>query len=360
MTLLNDQVTHVRAGYDEISDAPLHLKRQWRSRLLAAYSQKRQVYAEANAAYQARFQVFERRTWEGLIIVGGLLILATLAFLINTWMGSHAVRTVGIWLLTGGCLAALPLALLRAWYWRQRPQPPLHPLHANLFPPLLPAWKQALIGQLPSTTADFGAIGEYDFIHHLQQKLDDSHYIISRLRQKQGDDVDVTVVGPSGLWVFEVKYWSGRIVWQNGQWQHEKNHRNNASPSIITQPPDEQWRRMTADVARSIQYRAPQLVSRFLTHISAKGGVVFTHKEATYAIAPGCPAAWGNIATWERRLVSAPKVPGWDERVTLTVLDALLARHHQVVEPGTPKSMHQVSQQLVAQTEKRLASWHVL
>lgn len=54
--------------------------------------------------------------------------------------------------------------------------------------------------------------GEHDFVRQLQRVLDSSHYIIYRLQQKRSDDIDVTVVGPTGIWVFEVKYWAGSIT----------------------------------------------------------------------------------------------------------------------------------------------------
>lgn len=363
MTLLDNRVSDLCAGYDEICDAHIRLKRKWRDRLLMAYGQKRLTYDAARKEYLNHLHTVRRQVQRGLPVTGGMVILAILLLFLNAWVIKNSlIQLVAFFLIGIGLLAGFGLAMLWVWQMTQHPQPPPHPLHSNLIPPLLPSWKRALQGQLPPVMEYDGAAGEYAFVRQLQQGLNDSHYIIYRLQQKQGDDVDVTVVGPGGVWVFEVKYWSGAIMWQDGQWQRQQTYyesggtRATKNP-VVTQPPDEQWQRMASDVAKSIRVRAPQLVSRFLTGIRAQGGVVFTHEKATYHIASGCPVAWGTPSTWVRQIATAPRIPGWDERVTFTVLDALLTRHHQVVKPAALKSLQAIGKRLVDQAETSLAAW---
>ena len=363
MTLLNNDVSDICSGFDEIVNAHVGLKEKWRDPLMAAYGQKRLNYHAARKEYQLRGEALKQQTHRGLALIGMLFFLALLAFFIDFWfLGSGVVIGFGLPLAGIGVLTGLYLVWKRRQYKSQSPQPPPHPLQTNLIPPLFPVWKQALRGQLPSNKAYDGAEGEHDFVRQLQRTLDSSHYIIYRLQQKRGDDIDVTVVGPTGIWVFEVKYWSGSIMWQDGQWRRQQTYYETGGVPVtknpvVKQSPDEQWQRMAVDVAKSVRIHAPQLVSRFLTNIRSQGGIVFTHPNATLHIAAGCPCEWGNISKWTPKLMNAPRIKGWDERTTFVILDILLTRHHQVTPTTSQKSMYTVGKRLIQQKEADLMTW---
>jgi len=363
MTLLNNNVSDICSGYDEIMNAHVRLKEKWRDPLMAAYGQKRLKYNQARKEYQSRGEALKRQARQSLAFVGLLFFLAVVAFFVDFWfLDSGILMGLGLPLAGIGVLAGLYVTWKWWRYKSQVPQPPAHPLQSNLIPPLLPIWKQSLNGRLPSNKEYDGADGEHDFVRQLQRVLDSSHFIIYRLQQKRGDDIDVTVVGPTGIWVFEVKYWAGSITWQDGQWRRQKTYYETGGVPVTENPvvrqgPDEQWRRMAADVAKSIRNHDLQLVSRFLTNIRSQGGIVFTHPKATYHIAADCPCEWGNILHWTRKLASAPRIKGWDDRTTFLVLDALLTRHHQVMAVASQKSMYEVGKRLIRQEEEDLAAW---
>ena len=223
-------------------------------------------------------------------------------------------------------------------------------------------WQEKLCGRLPAEMPYDGAIGEYQFVRRLTRSPAESSFVIYRLQQRPGDDLDVTVVGPKGVWVFEVKYWSGTIGWRNGRWFRVKSRRGAGGarapePVEVGQPPDQQWRRMTHEVEQTLRFRVPWLVARLPSLTRIRGGVVFTHPGASYDVAPDCPFEWGPIVYWVQQLGRAAVVPGLNERVVLQVLDALLARHREVAETGALLSMDVHAARLVQETEARLAEW---
>src|SRR4030065_609996 len=196
---------------------------------------------------------------------------------------------------------------------RVMPDPPLHPFKSSLVGPLLPLWLEGIRGQLPAEKAYEGAPGEYHFIARLQI-LDPSSFVIYRLQQQPGDDIDVTIVGPRGVWVFEVKYLKGTIRWRDGVWTQRKTyHRRSGLPVTEIKDTgeayDQQWRRMADSIEETIRRRALETVERVPKVTRVRGGIVFTHPQGKYDIPPGCPFNWGVIPFWLEKLHSVPEVP---------------------------------------------------
>jgi hypothetical protein len=174
-------------------------------------------------------------------------------------------------------------------------------------------------------------------------------FIIHGLRQRQGDDVDVTVVGPIGIWVFEVKFWSGPISYRNGKWDYGGQHPERQ------QDPDKQWRRMADDVATTLLRRDGFLCFRVPEFKEIHGGIVFAYPGARPDIV-GCPAKWGTTKHWQERLMKAEFSPRIDEADVLAVLEALLSQH-QGVEPERIRSMEAYAEQIVQESVARLDAW---
>jgi hypothetical protein len=243
-----------------------------------------------------------------------------------------------------------------------RPEHPLRGrLRARLFPSLLPHWRQGIVRRVPPGKPYEGVVGERRFVQALRRSRAPG-YVLYRLRQRPGDDVDVVVVGPSGIWVSEVKYWSGWIVSQNGGWSREKTYyapggRLVTEPREVSQPPDQQWKRMADDVAETLRRRDGQLLARIPSLTQIRGGLAFTHDEASYEIAEDCPFAWGRIGLWEEQLADAPRLADLRERDVLQVLDALLGRHSEFSEQNEVLSMEAYAEDLVRAAEARLADW---
>jgi hypothetical protein len=296
--------------------------------------------------------------WLSVALIVAVLLLLSGLLLETPWL-SALLMSMGL---------AVSAAVGGIGFWQfllAAPTRPEHPLHgrlrARLFPSLLPRWRQGLVGRFPPGKPYEGVVGERRFVQALQRSKAPG-YILYRLRQRPGDDVDVVVVGPSGVWVFEVKYWSGRIVWKNGGWYREKSYyapggRLVTEPREVSQPPDQQWRRMADDVAETLRRRGRQLLARIPSLIQIRGGLAFTHDKASYEIATDCPFAWGGIGLWQQQLAKTPGLDGLGERDILQVLDALLARHSEFNGQGDVLSMEAYAEDLIRGVEARLAAW---
>ncbi len=364
MTILNNDVTDILTGYHTVQNADTTLKRKWRRRLLESYARERQRYEHKRQLLQQEQQARKQKAFTGFATAGWILVAGFLAFLLGSFANNEATRwfdLTGLLLVLAGLVTA---GIIFITVWRvdlETAVPPPHPLKIDLASQAMPAWRHALTGSLPAEKAYDGATGEYAFIHRMEQVLDDNHFILYRVQQKRGDDVDVMIVGPKGIWIFEVKYWSGTLTWSHGHWQREKSFYDSqgnlvTEPRPISQPPDKQWERMVADVNLTIDRRAPQQVAKFLTFIVGKGGVAFTHPQASYQIGPTCPVELGDIDYWANRLAAAPEIRGWTEQTTFSILDALLTRHHQVINDGSPVSMNAIARQHLRKIETELAT----
>jgi hypothetical protein len=235
---------------------------------------------------------------------------------------------------------------------RTASEPPEHPLRGDLktrlLESLVPDWHQCLEG-LWAPEDRPGDRGENAFVKSLQQMDLPACFIVHGLRQRQGDDVDVTVVGPIGLWVFEVKFWRDKIGYYNGSWHYDPPHLERR------QAPDKQWERMAKDVKNTLLAHDMFLLSRVPEFETIQGGIVFASPDATLDILD-CPVKWGKMADWHKRLANVAPNPQVDEADVLAVLDALLTQHHGVELKGV-RSMQGSAQQLVREAEARLEAW---
>lgn len=172
------------------------------------------------------------------------------------------------------------------------------------------------------------------------------------------------MVGPKGIWVFEVKYWSGEITWQNGRWSRKKAYYETGRIPVeetieVNQPPDQQWRRMVDEVTKILRQQARQLVFTTPDLVKIQGGLVFTHPKATYHIPrQGLFFEWGDSAFWAEQLKTAPLVADLSERKILQVVEVLLARHQELNKSNfATYSMVARAEQLIQEAETKLGAW---
>jgi len=195
------------------------------------------------------------------------------------------------------------------------------------------------------------------------EKLEMNGYILHRLVQKVGDDLDLVLIGNKGLWLFEVKYWSGTIIHEQGQWHQEKRYflrggvgQTNLRP--VSQPPETQWKRMRDDLVYTLTRHAPNLVKDHLAIKDIQGGVVFTHPSAEIEIPKGAGFNWGNIPFWIQFLQDAPvKEEFCDERLCLMITEIILNRHNIIEKDSILQSMSDYVEQIVAQEEIKIKNW---
>lgn len=364
MQLVNNEVTDVWEGYNCIQQAESELLKKWRGPLLAHYARQRTVYEKELNNFKTQHNEMMARIRLGMwlsssSLIIGLLILPVLVFISE--LGD----------LRGPLFCFAPLLILAGltgwaitgvvWYWqrdRKKPIPPPHPFKTSIIESLLPIWVEGLRGSLPSKKPYEGATGEYHFIARLQA-LDSDSFILYRLQQQPGNDIDVTIIGPLGIWVFEVKYLKGIVRWRDGWWSQRKTYRGRSGMPVTEireaeEAYDQQWQRMADSVVETLRRRAPDLVERIPKIVRIRGGLVFSHPQGKYDIPPGSPFNWGIIPFWIEKLRTVPPVVEVDEKAIFQVLDVLLERHAEISEFNLQRSMLQYAEDLILQASEKI------
>lgn len=142
---------------------------------------------------------------------------------------------------------------------------------------------------------NYGDVGENRLVEHLSYRLSDDYVCIKRLMVEDNLDADVVVLGPSGIWVLESKYYSGTITLRNGLWTRRKTY--HAPGGVLTQKEDhfhdldEQWLREKTAVENVIRKNG-------LETTSVQGGIAFTHPESALVADSSSRAPYGDIHHW--------------------------------------------------------------
>jgi hypothetical protein len=368
MILVSNAVVRLVTGYDKIVAAEIELRRKWRGPLLAAYARRRQAYETALADDHLRLAGLGKLS-RLAIFLAGLLTLLGLTFcplqLYLSEVGNlgGALTCFAPTLILAGLMGWASTAVVW-WLWKRQfpqPVPPERPEWQQLIKPLLPAWRDGLRGGLPSLERYEAAAGEYEFMAKLLS-LSSPGYALYRLRLQPDNDVDVTVVGAKGIWVFKVETLRGKIFYRRGEWRHQKlcylpGGQVLEEQQSTGEPFDQQWRRMAEDVSEALRRHAPGLVKRLPDLLQLRGGLVFTHPDASYDIPVGSPFNWGVMDFWLGQLLAARQLPELDERAVLQVIEALLNRHWRVSGARPRRSMEAYAGRLIAPAEARLRAW---
>jgi hypothetical protein len=186
-------------------------------------------------------------------------------------------------------------------------------------------WQEVHAGEGPPSQGHaHGDEGVSQFLDALGAVLSDDYFAVRDLLVRRSLDVDVLVVGPSGLWVFEVKHWSGRIVCRNGVWHRERTYYEpggfEATEVKDINAFDSQWQREVEAIATTLSRR---LKAPAADAASARGGLVFSHDEVSWEIDRSCGAGYGPPGFWVGTVAREPAWPGFDQHDQLRVLDAL-------------------------------------
>jgi hypothetical protein len=166
---------------------------------------------------------------------------------------------------------------------------------------------------------EHGDRGEIRFLRSLSF-LNDDYIAVWKLltSAKVTSDTDVLVLGPSGIWVFEVKFWNGKIYKRNGVW----SKRNRGETVEYSKSPDQQWLDQKEEIVKTIKMRLP---SKPWIADLIQGGIVFAHSNAEFGQISGHKASYGKPGGWHKRLRNAKPVASFGTVERLQVLDALIA-----------------------------------
>jgi hypothetical protein len=367
MHIIDNQISDIVVGYKQIQAAENDLHGKWREPLLSVYARQREDYENDLREYQKNRSEFNRRLRLGIWMSSALLILGLLVLpgliLINE-LGDFRgpLFCFSPLLILGGVTGWAIIVVL--WIWQRdqvKPDTPQNPLKTDLFIPLLPIWKNALYGELPRKKPHPGATGEYHFITRCQTLTDDS-YILYRLQLNPGDFIDVVLVGPKGIWVFDIIYVKGLIRWRDGKWNQIQSsrrlgRRSDSSVDQVEQPYDLHWQKAADVVSETIRFHAPTYSARSPDATAIRGGLVFTHPKGRYDIPPGSPFNWGVVSFWLDKLKTVPNQNYIDEFSVMEILNALLTRHQQTVNLQNSHSMIGYANSIISDSEGRIKSW---
>ena len=345
----------------------MRLQSKWRKPLLAVYAQQRENYEKDLELYNLKRSEFRSRLKLGIWMATILLVLGILVL-----PGLLLINEIGDF--RGPFFCFSPLLILSGltgwaiivvlWIWQrdqEKPQPPKNPLKIELIYPLLPLWKEGLIGSLPKKKPHPGATGEFHLITRLQS-LTDTSYILYGLQLVQGEDVDIILLGPKGIWVLEVIYLKGLIRWQNGEWSKIGSNRrltakNQYQVEKIDPAFEVKWQHASNEISELLQKNDSLLKVIHPDALKIRGGLVFTHPQGRYDIPPGCPFNWGIVPFWIERFQSLPKVEGMNDYVIFSIMDILLERHHQVAQIQQPRPMMIHAKNIVITADENIQEW---
>lgn len=366
--------TDLVTGYKEIKTAREALIRKWRVELLRAYTKQWDRYTGQLAQLEARKVRYQRLLpfiGAALLVVcgsGGWLTLrsvdmACFGMLLTLGAGFGALIAMGVWI-----------------GFSQTPTPPENPvsrtsndedespLRQQLFPELLPLWRQEMAVRIPTAqevarmaeeSGKWGLIGEFDLIRELEQVISPETYILHSLKPKSGDDMDVVVIGPKGFWYFEVKHWNADFIWQNGEWQvwQFDPTTQDFQPVPMQEYPDAQWTRMRDEALINLRATAGELLKKRPVLGNIQGGIVFSNVNAQVEIDRSAPFRYGTIEQWVAAYQTAPRLRDMSPGRTLHLVEILLKRHQAFYPEVELHSMKEAVGTVIAEVEQRIQGW---
>ncbi len=171
----------------------------------------------------------------------------------------------------------------------------------------------------------YGDEGEAAFVSYLAGELPEEYVAVSGLLVARSLDADVIVVGPTGIWVYEVKHWSGEIICQDGQWRRVKTYHEPGGRLVqqheVLRPFDKQWIREANAVKETLRRRLPQCPN---PHEVVGGGIVFTHRGLSFFADGSCKARVYTPRSCVEALSGSPEIPDFTIQERLRAIDALL------------------------------------
>jgi hypothetical protein len=375
MKLIDKDITDIILGYDTILQAETEMRNYWRSHLLAAYTHRlsRFKFALRKRKFRLLTTIF---FGIGFTIIG-------IGFSFRSIWQSNEYDLLhccgGIFLIIFGVLS-----LASVWFSKRKTRRsgdkrvPLHPFRfgpnkQRIYPDLRTKWMDGLSGdiekQIPdypdesrNFEIDYGAEGERIFIQRLNEILDNHTFAIARFLKNPREDIDLIVIGPKGIWVFEVKHWSGEIYWDDQGWRRVQTYHELGGIELVKQTdihktPDQQWIRSAEQVRNLLHSHAPEVLSHFPELKQVKGGIVFTKENSTLNFQPGRTVFWGTLDFWIKIIHQTKTKINLDNRNALKLVEIFL-EHQQTLNPGrVTRSMQKFAQVIVQEANERLRAW---
>lgn len=185
-----------------------------------------------------------------------------------------------------------------------------------------------------------GLEAEWSMARDLGRALGDGFIGIPGLLVDRRLDADLIVVGASGVWVLEAKYWTGLIRVRAGEWSRLRigNRYGGGGVSVEEIPPfDRQWMRQR-DAVHAVLAGGNGWPESDAGEPLVMGGVAFTHPRAKLNIDESCNVQVGTMWDWLRWIREAPARPGMDEDARMEIASALIGHGIALGEGGEQRA----------------------
>jgi len=142
-------------------------------------------------------------------------------------------------------------------------------------------------------------------------------------------DADAILIGNKGIWVLESKFYSGKIILNNGEWYRKKTYFEpggyQTSKQEYLDDFAKQWLREKKIVVKILKDAV------FSANIcqSVNGGIVFTHPDAVLSLDGSIDINVGNTEFWAQKITETINGDSenilFSEKEYIEIVDALLA-----------------------------------
>jgi hypothetical protein len=223
---------------------------------------------------------------------------------------------------------------------------------------ILPEWWRRLESGYGMIEKD-GDHGEVHLLTELDFAIPDNHIAIRSILVDTNLDIDVLLMGNSGVWNLESKYWTGKVTFSNGKWSRYKEYYETGGRLVgTTEDPkrgfDAQWQHESEELQVTLERKGGAKGAEMAKAI--KGGLVFTHPNVKLSIDPSCPVKCGNTDDWVKEISTSPEILSLDTQTQLATLDALL-RYSDRCETRTRSSAVDLAQELSRSTGAKIKEY---
>lgn len=317
MRVIEKRWKYLASGYKKLRSLGVQLDAQW----------KRSVQVAQRRKFMQEYAIWKRNRLTLLLLVLGFVLgcslLCGFAYFAEEW-NMQCLYSFWAFILfaIGSLFALLRRNFVRSVFTRPALEtftPPSQRLEQLWWKNLEP---RSILAQ------NAGAEGIGRFLGFLEDNLPDTYIAIPEILTsiKKVTDTDVLLLGPSGIWVFEVKHWYGTIYKREGVWWHVVSKRridHLQDSGEKKQGPDEQWTNQVREIKTTLKRRRPNVA--WTTEI-IRGGVVFSNPGAILnrSNIQGNSAPYGQPRNWLDRINKEQAVQGFNTEVQLQILEALI------------------------------------
>jgi|GEM_PF-2804418 len=321
MRIINPEWTNLSKGYQAARGLEKQALKNWETTWEKSVEFAReQGLKRASTAIQTQIRVEKRTLRIVLVLLASILLLMAV---VSALIGSYPqlrwfLLPVGLINLLQALILVLPIAeKLLSISALGKIQPPSEEPQASL--ELTEQWWQAVSSQDALESGDTAEAGQVAFLKYLAQHLPDDYFAARSPFLQSSLNVDVLVIGPTGIWLFETRHWRGRVICRGGAWQREPAPE--APLESLTTPLDQSWLAGRATIEKTLSLR---LARNANFGALIRGGLVFTHPDVQVQVDSSSKVQAGTPPQWLQRIRGTSQLAQFSTEVQLLVLDVLL------------------------------------